>query len=435
MCHTLEPVAAAPLTGSGSRVHCDAMQKMTAETATAAGHDWLARRNAVLLALAQACVGISVMTVVMIGGLAGNVLADNPIYATLPVTFAVVGSFLASAPASLLMQRFGRRPIFMLGVGIGAIGGLVAAKGVLDGSFFLLCLGTGLAGIAQGTATYFRFAAADNVPPSFRPKAISWVLAGGVLAALLTPEIIGVTKEWLAPAFHAGIFLGNALVLAVGVIILAFVRIPRPASVAEGGVGPRPLSVILAQPRLLAAIASGAIAYAMMSLVMTATPLAMVACSYSDLEAADTIRWHVLAMYGPSFFTGNLIAWIGRERIVLIGLVMLLACAGVALAGIDLANFKIALVLLGLGWNFGYIGATTIVAECHTPAERGKVQGLNDATVFGCVALASFLSGNLHATLGWDGIHHVLIPVTGAAIVLVVLLMRQAVRKDAVTAS
>ncbi len=385
--------------------------------------DRVAARNAVLLASAHVGVALNTMFVMIIGSLAGNILAPDPQFSTLPITFMILGSALVTAPASLIMQWVGRQPVFFFGLLFGLVGALLAAHAIIERSFWLLCTGTALIGAMQGIGQYYRFAAADTATPAFRPKAISWVLAGGVIAALIGPQIIALTKDWFAPAFYAGCFVATAMGMLVGFLAIALIRIPRPKRVDEGGEPARPLLVILGQPRLVAAVVAGVVSYAMMSLVMTATPLAMLACNHNDLDAADTIRWHVVAMYGPSFFTGHLIARFGRETIVVTGLVLLLGCAAVALSGIALANFTVALVLLGVGWNFGFIGATSIVTECHRASERGKVQAFNDFMVMGVVATSSFMSGKLLHMVGWSGINFVVIPIVLGALVLVALLM------------
>lgn len=388
--------------------------------------DGRARFNARVLACAQALYGVSAMVVFTLGGIVGHTLADDKSLSTLPISVMLFGTAIATAPASLLMQRIGRRSGFLLGTGFGLTGALLAAYAVIAQDFWLFCLGTHLSGYYQAFAQYYRFAAADTASDRFAPRAISWVLAGGVVAAFMGPVVIARSKDALAPAFYAGSFIAVAAITLAAMVVLALIDIPRVTASANGEGGTaRPLLVVLRNRRLLAAIAAGMISYGMMSLVMTATPLAMVACDLSVGDAADTIRWHVVAMYAPSFFTGALIARFGRERIVIVGLLLLAGCALVALSGVSLAQFTLALVLLGLGWNLGFIGATAIVAECYRPVERGKVQAFNDFMVFGFVSLSSFMSGKLLAIGGWSAVPGVVIPAVGLALLLIFLLARK----------
>ena len=389
-----------------------------------ASDDRLARWNARVLAVAQAIYGLSAMIVITMGAIVGHTLADDKSLATLPVSLMLFGTAVATVPASLLMQRIGRRPGFMLGAVLGLIGALLCTQAIVIGSFWLFCLGTHLTGYYQATALYYRFAAADTASERFRPKAISWVLVGGVAAALLGPELIKYSKDWLAPAFHAGSFAATAILIVLAFVVLMLIRLPHLSAHTTDDAGARPMLEILSQKRLLAAIAAGMVCYGMMALVMTATPLAMVAYDHSVDDAAGAIRWHVLAMYAPSFFTGALIARFGRDPIVMVGLLLLVTCAVVALSGVSLGQFTLAMILLGIGWNLGFIGATAIVTDCHRPSERGKVQALNDFLVFGFVSFCSFMSGKLLSTVGWQGVNIVVFPAVALAIGLVVVLAR-----------
>lgn len=386
--------------------------------------DALARRNAALLSIAQALYGISVATIIMIGGIVGFTLSPDKSLSTLPITTFVFGTFISTVPASLFMQRFGRRPGFLIGGFLGLAGLLLAAQAIRLGSFWLFCLATHMCGYYQASAQYYRFAATDTASAEFRPKAISWVLAGGLGAALIAPEIVTRTKEWLSPFLFAGCFLASALVVVAALVVLAFVDIPRaPRGTGKTPSG-RPLSEIVRQPKLIAAMIAGTVSYGMMNLVMTATPLAMIACNHTVDDAANAIRWHVVAMYLPSFFTGPLITRFGRTPVLMLGMALLAMSGVVALMGISVMEFTLAMVLLGAGWNFGFIGATALVTDCHQPEERGKVQAMNDLVIFGFVALCSFLSGKLLNQVGWEGVNLVIFPFVALAVLLILVMPR-----------
>lgn len=384
--------------------------------------DRLARRHAVILSVAQALYNINVSTVINLGGIIGASIAFDRSNATLPITTMMIGTMLATAPASLFMQRFGRRAGFMVGSVLGLIGSLVAAYAVYTGQFLLFCLGTHLIGYYQASAQYFRFAATDTASPEFRPRAISWVLAGGLVAAFFVPYIISGTKDVTVP--YVGCFLAAALSVLAGLVVVSFIRIPLPPR-GDGATGSgRPLLEIVGQPRFLGALAAGMISYGMMALAMTASPLAIVDCGFSVNDSASSIRWHVLAMFAPSFFTGSLIARFGRGTIVLAGMALLALSGVVSLSGLDLWRFDLALVLLGVGWNFGFIGATAMIADSHRPEERGKVQAFNDLLVFGFVAICSYLSGHTFTIFGWGGVNAMLLTLVALGTIAVILLPR-----------
>lgn len=374
----------------------------------AAPDDQLARRNALILAFAQGCTGFVISTNIIFGGYVGQTLSADKSLATLPITTMMIGTFAATLPMSMLMQRFGRRPGFVAGALAGIAGALLCVRAIEIGSFWLFCLGTHICGYYQSSGNYYRFAAADTASPAFRPTAISWALAGGLLSALITPEILSRTRELWLP--FAASFMASAAAALLGLLLVSMVRIPAPARQLTNAPTGRPLLEIIRQPRFITALAAGTVAYGMMNLVMTATPLAMAACNFTPDDASGAIRWHVLAMYVPSFFTGSLIARFGRIPIALFGLVLLAGCGVIALSGIGLFDFIAAMVALGLGWNFTYISATTLVTDCHTPEERGKTQAFNDLTVFGFVAFTSYLSGKLLSSAGWNGLNISIFP-------------------------
>lgn len=395
---------------------------MSEAIAGAPADDRLARRNALILLVAQAAYGVAVSVLIILGPIVGYALAHNKSIATLPITAMMIGTTIAVIPASLFMQRFGRRPGFLIGAGAGIAGGLLAFQAIMQGSFWLFCLAAHFFGYYQATAGYYRFASTDTASPEFRPKAISYTLGGGLAGAILAPELIRFTEN--VYPLTAACFLGAAGVAALGGLVLMLIRIPRPPRPVKGAPSGRPLFQIMGQPRFLAALAAGAVSYGMMNLVMTSTTLAMQDCGFTNLDAAGAIRWHVVAMYLPSFFAGHLIARYGRERIALVGMVILLLCGVIALSGLSLMHFTLAMVMLGAGWNLSYVAATSIVADSHTPEERGKVQAANELIVFSFVATCSFASGWLLNHVGWEGVNIALFPTVGLAALLVLILPR-----------
>lgn len=383
-----------------------------------------AKRAARILAAAQAFGQANMSIIVASAGLAGYYLAEDKSLATLPVTTSVIGVALTTIPAAMLMKRLGRKLGFLFGALLGLLGGLIAGYAVLIESFWLLCLGTLLAGSNSAFVAYYRFAAADAATDAFRPKAISWVMIGGVFAGILGPQVIIFSKDLFDPIQFAGAFFGQAVLAFLQIMALLFLVVPELKGERAKAAG-RPLSAILAQPRFIVAVLCGIASYALMSLVMTATPLAMVACGFDQSDATLAIQWHVLAMYLPSFYTGNLIQKFGKERVVIAGLIMLAVCGIVALSGITLAHFWIALILLGVGWNFGFIGATAMVTDCYRPEEKNKVQAANDFLVFGSMTIASFSSGKLLNAFGWDSVNLMLFPFLLICFVALFMLIRQ----------
>jgi predicted MFS family arabinose efflux permease len=283
-------------------------------------------------------------------------------------------------------------------------------------SFELFLLGSVLLGLYQATQGFFRFAAADAAPDAFKPKAISWVLAGGLLSALLGPEIVRATSGSFGGVPYAGAYLAVIALNVVGAIVLAFLDIPAPGRVAATGASGRPIAVIVRQPAFIVAALSAMVGFASMSLVMTSTPLAMVGHGFTADHAADVVRWHIIAMFAPSFFTGSVIQRFGRLPVIAAGLLLLAACGAVAIAGVELMHFYAALVALGIGWNFSFIGATSLLGTTHTRAEQAKVQGLNDFLVLGLVAVGSFGSGALLDAFGWTAVQYAMAPALLAAL-------------------
>ena len=384
--------------------------------------DRRARRNALVLSVAQALYYVGATIQVATTGLVGFMLADDKSLATLPVTAFVLGSLVSTVPASMFMRQVGRRVGFQLGATLGALSAMLATYAIFERSFWLFCFAIFVAGTYQAFAQYYRFAAADTASEAFRPRAISWVLAGGVVAAVVGPQLVIYTKDALAPVTFAGVFVASAAasILAIGVVSL--IDIPKAPKAAADGTKPRPLREILKQTKLRIAIFSGMVSYGSMAFLMTATPLAMVACNHSVDSAAWAIQWHILSMFAPSFVTGRLIDRFGRERIVLTGLLFLAGAGVVGHMGISLWNFNLAMILLGVGWNFGFIGSTTMVTDCHRPEERNKVQAFNEFMVFGLLAFASFFSGKLLHDVGWEMVTVSYLPFVALAAGLVLML-------------
>lgn len=381
----------------------------------AAPDDSRARRNVAVLVAAQAIVGAQLPMVITVAGLAGQTLAPSPCWATLPVTVMMLGSMLAATPLSSLMQRAGRPAGFFIGGIGGALGGAIGAAGLFTGSFALFLVGAFCTGIYMSAQGFYRFAAADAASEAFRPKAISYVMAGGLLSAVVGPQLVKLTAEAMAIPF-LGTYLAVIALSLGGSVLFAFLDIPRPPPRAPDSPAGRTRRQLLASPAIAVAVICATVSYALMNLVMTSSPLAVVGCGFGTAAAADVVTAHVLAMYVPSFFTGHLVARFGAERIVAAGLLILAAAGAVALAGVQLENFFAALILLGVGWNFGFIGATAMLTAAHRPEERGRMQGLNDLIVFGGVTVASLSSGGLMNCLGgsveagWQAVNLAMLP-------------------------
>lgn len=359
-----------------------------------------ARSNVARLTVAQALAGANAVVVYATGAIVGNMLAPSPALATLPISIFVVGMAVCSLPAGAIAQRYGRRTAFMVGTGCGVLVGLLAALAVVQGLFWLFCAATFFGGAYAAVVLSFRFAAADCVPPERRPRALSLVMAGGIFAGVIGPQLVTHTMNLWLPYVFAGTFLAQAAVAALSALTLIGVRLPMPT--AEEVAGGRPLGVIVRQPEFITAATCGVVSYLLMNFLMTAAPLAMLMCGLSQESSNLGIQWHVIAMYAPSFFTGRLITRFGAPRVVMAGLALTGLSAAVGLLGIDVAHFWLTLILLGLGWNFGFVGASALVLACHRPEERTRVQSFNDFIVFGTVAFGSFLSGGLLTAYGWN---------------------------------
>jgi MFS family permease len=359
------------------------------------------RGNVLRLGVVQALAGANATVVYATGAIVGNMLAPDKALATLPISIFVVGMAACTLPAGVIAQRHGRRAAFLTGTGCGVLVGLLAALAMVLGSFWLFCLATFFGGAYAAVVLTFRFAAADCAPPERRPRALSAVMAGGVFAGVIGPQLVTFTMNLWQPYMFAATYLAQAAVAVVSAFILLGVQLPRPitsAAVARG----RPLGVIARQPRFVTAVICGVVSYLLMNFLMTAAPLAMHMCGLSQESSNLGLQWHVIAMYGPSFFTGRLITRFGAPKVVTAGLALIAASATVGLLGVDVAHFWLTLVLLGLGWNFGFVGASAMVLECHRPEEKARVQSFNDFVVFGTMAFGSFLSGGLLTAYGWN---------------------------------
>jgi MFS family permease len=368
------------------------------------------RRNVAVLFYMHAILGSQMPINIILGGLAGFALADNKALATLPLSLMVLVSMFTAAPASFFMRRFGRRAGFLVGAFAGALGGAISALALVTGRFELLLLGTACSGIYQSTQGFFRFAATDTASETFRPKAISWVLAGGLVAALFGPEVVRTTADFFAPVPFAGAYASIVLINLMGAAGVLFLDIPTPERAGNKRSSGRPLSSIFRQPRTIVAVLCAMVSYGLMTLVMTSTSLAMDASGYPTDRAADVVRWHAVAMYAPSFFTGSIISRLGHTKVIALGLVLLAIAGAIAISGVAVWNYYLALISLGLGWNFGFIGSTSLLGLTHTVDEQAKVQGLNDFLVFGFVTIASFSSGALLHAFGWATVQIAMLP-------------------------
>jgi MFS family permease len=366
-------------------------------------------RNVLLLAACQGLYLSASSIQVALSGIVGAMLAPDRLLATLPYSLITATTAATTIFASLLMARLGRRAGFILGALLGGTGGAISTVAIFTRSFPAFCLGNALMGCFQAVAQYYRFAAADAAAPALKSRAISWVMAGGVAAAFLGPTIARLSKDLFAPVVFAGSYLSISALAAVSILLLSFLAIPRPTVVA-GATGGRPLAEIARQPAFIAAVANGVLGYATMVFIMSATPLAAVACGHSSDDAIGIIRMHLIGMFAASFVTGSLIARFGVTRILITGSGLLLASAVVAVSGVALVNFWVALALLGLGWNFMYVGGTTLLTSAYRPEERAKTQAANEFLTFGVVALSSLVSGGVLARFGWDAVNYAILP-------------------------
>ena len=383
----------------------------------AAAGDRLARRNALVLAATQALAGGNNAVLVATGGIVGTMLAPDKSLATLPLSVLVLGTWLGTLPLGVLARHLGRRSALQIGTAFGVITGLICCAAVLQESFLLFNIGALFSGFYATAHQSYRFAAADTASEAFRPRAVSLVLLGGVAGSVVGPQLVIATQDIWPPYLFAASYLGQSVLALIAGGVLALVNIPKPAPRAAVGDG-RPILEIAREPRFIVAVACGVAAYSMMNMMMTSAPLAMVMCNHSVTDATLGIQWHILGMFAPSFITGTLIARFGVARMAGIGLALIIGSAVINMTGISVWHFWIALALLGVGWNFAFIGATTMVMHCHRPNERNKVQAFNDFLVFGSMAISSFSSGTLLVNFGWSAVNEVVFPVVLTAAAL-----------------
>ena len=400
--------------------------------------DEFAKRNVLVLIMAQATIGSQMPMIFILGGLAGQSLSTNICFATLPITMIVLGSMVTAPLLSRIMQRYGRKIGFFIGAFGGALGALVGSVGLYVGSFWVFLFGSLLTGVYMSAQGFYRFAAIDNVSEAFRPKAISYVLAGGLLAAIIGPQLVKVTAYAMAVPYLATYLTVIGLNIG-GSFIFLLLKTGKKQEMAESILPMRSRKELLLDPKIAVSMICGMVSYSLMNLMMTSTPLAVVGCGYGENRAADVVSSHVLAMFLPSFITGLLITRFGAEKIISVGLVFLgISCCS-ALSGVAVPNFFVALILLGLGWNFGFIGATTMLAEAYQPNERGRVQGINDLLVFGSVTVASFASGGLmncsggSVLSGWISVNLAMIPLILIAVIALGWLSRNSNKKTSTT--
>ena len=360
----------------------------------------LQKRNTLILSIAQ---GLSVTTtnINMINtGLVGAILASNPSFATIPLSLQFLTIAITLIPVSLLMGKVGRRPMFLIGAMSAFIGCLIISLAIFYKTFSLFILGSIMLGFSQANQQFYRYAAADNVSSNLKSRAISLVLAGGLIAAVIGPEVSRYSFDIFPEYIYLATYLFAALIQIFNFTILIFIKIKKPEKVKQKL---RPLSEILMQKTLIIAISAAAVGYSLMSFIMTATPLQIVnVCKLGDSASATVIQWHVIAMFAPSFFTGSIISFLGNRKVMLIGVLLYALSIFFSVIGQTVPHFWIALFLCGLGWNFLYIGGSDIIAKCALPEERAKVQGVTDFIIFIFVATGSFLAGFLHSSLGWE---------------------------------
>lgn len=374
--------------------------------------------NVTLLAIGQAVLLTTIVGGMAVSGLVGRSLVADPALATMPIAALLVGPFLTSWPASMFMEKYGRRAGFILGACLAIIGGAMAAAGIMQGDFWLFTAGHLFIGAFQGFGNYYRFAAMEAADETFRHRAMSFVIAGGVVAAFAGPALAHAARS-IGPVEFVGTY---AAMVGLGILsagIVSRLRLNLPPVTRADAASARPLKAIISSYPVIAAIATGAIGYAVMILAMTATPLAMSDCGLGLDQSRSVIQWHVLGMFAPSFFTGRIIQRFGAARVAMAGLMLLTGHVLVAVSGVEMLQFTSALVLLGIGWNFTFLGGTALLAQTHAPSERAKVQALNEFTVFGLAALASLSAGWLLADVGWATLNLILlVPLAAVALIL-----------------
>lgn len=370
--------------------------------------DARARSNVVRLVAAQALTGANAAVIFATGSIIGAQLAPEMSLATVPLSMYVLGLAAGTLPTGWIARVYGRRVSFMIGTGCGALTGVLGAVAILYGSFLLFCIATFIGGLYAAVSQSYRFAAADGASAAYRPKAVSWVMAGGVFAGVLGPQLVQWTMDVWQPFLFAFSYVVQAAIALIAMAVLWGVDAPKPKPAERAG--GRPLLEIVRQPRFIAAALCGAIAYPMMNLVMTSAPLAMQMCGLSVGDSNFGLQWHIVAMYAPSFVTGSLIAKFGAPRVVAAGLILEALGASIGLLGVTAPHFWATLFVIGVGWNLAFVGASALVLETHQPSEKNKVQAFNDFIIFGLMALGSFSSGQLLANYGWTTVNLAVFP-------------------------
>ena len=360
--------------------------------------------NTLVLSCTQATLQTTGVTMVAVTGLTGFALSDNKALATLPLTCYVLGSAMTTIPASYLMKRVGRRIGFQLGTAVGVLGSIACSFAVYMAHFWMLCAGMMVMGVYTAFGKYYRFAAADAASVDFRAKAISLTLAGGIVGGITGPEMAKRTHDLFADYPYMGSYMSLGFVCLLAMLILTRLDIPKLSEKEIHDPG-RPLGIIMRQPEFLVAVLASMLSYGIMNLMMTSTPLAMRAHDHHFNDAAMVLEWHVFGMYGPSFFTGSLINRFGVLNVIMTGIALMFVCIFTALSGTEFIHFSLALFVLGVGWNFMYVGGAALLTECHTPSERAKTQAANDFLVFLTMAVSSLSSGMLLNKAGWHAVN------------------------------
>lgn len=370
----------------------------------------VSKRNVAVLSGCQGLLLINNSILITVNALVGYALAPDKAIATLPVTMYFAGSAISTIPMSYLMKQFGRRAGFTVGALCAVLGSLVCVAAVHMKDFWMLCAGVLVLGIYFAAGQYYRFAAADAADAEFKSKAISLVLAGGIVGGVIGPETSKLTVDLVVGTRYVGPYFSLVFYALLAVFLLRWLHIPRPSESERKAEG-RPLAVIARQPAFIVALVCATVSYGVMNLLMAATPLAMDAYRHPFSDAAFVIQWHVVGMFAPSFFTGSLIHSFGLTRVMLTGVVLNLVCVAIAVSGVDVMHFWLSMLLLGVGWNFLFVGATSLLTETHTPAERAKVQGINDAAIFVTLVISSLASGALFSLQGWEAMNYYALPV------------------------
>jgi predicted MFS family arabinose efflux permease len=388
--------------------------------------DAAAKRLALRLAVASALAGGNAAVLFATASIIGASMAPSPGLATAPLSIYVVGMAFGTLPIGAIARRWGRKAAFLAGAFAGVLTGIISAFSTLLWSFPMLCTGAFFAGVYAAASQSYRFAATDGASPYLQPKVIAWVMTGGVAASFVGPQLVQHTMDLWPQHLFTATYFGQAGVAVLAMLVLAGVKPPPPAAVASDE-PVRPLIEIVSQPKFIVAALCGTVSYGLMNFVMTAAPLAMKMCGLSLTDSNLGLQWHILGMYAPSFFTGGLIQRFGVSRVITFGIVLEALAGVVDLSGLTVGHFWAGLVLLGLGWNFSFIGASALVVQCHRPSERTKVQSFNDFVVFGTIAAGSFFSGQLLAGGGWSVVNYAVFP---PALVAMAALLWLSTRRD-----